>query len=119
MAMNEGPNEVVKEETQEVLLSPCDYDDVLHTPDARNEREILDRAYKFTLTRPEAEKRFDINPELVKWNRAHQLASPQLAVKLQPQSGTKPLASNQSIRPTLKAYLDPLDLQGATRSRNP
>jgi hypothetical protein len=37
---------------------PLSYDDVLHTPEARYLSEITEVAYKFSMTREEAEKRF-------------------------------------------------------------
>lgn len=43
---------------QKVYLKPLCYDEVLHTPDAKNSSEIVDMAYYFKLDRQEAEIRF-------------------------------------------------------------
>lgn len=54
---------------QEIHLMPLPYDSVIHTPDARYESEIKEKAYEFCLSKEEAEKRFgkDIC-KLVKWH---------------------------------------------------
>lgn len=43
---------------QKIDLVPLCYDEVLHTPEAKTEYEIKDKAYFFCMTKEEAEKRF-------------------------------------------------------------
>jgi hypothetical protein len=50
-----------KSETQKnyvIKLMPCPYDEILHTPDAKCEAEINEKAYYFFMNKEEAEKRF-------------------------------------------------------------
>lgn len=44
---------------QRVYLSQTPYDEVLHTPDAKCEAEITEKAYYFKLTKDEAKSRFE------------------------------------------------------------
>lgn len=43
---------------QKIYLTACRYDEILHTPDAKSEEEIREKAYYFFMNRDEAEKRF-------------------------------------------------------------
>lgn len=56
----------------EVKLKPLTFDEVLHTPSAKTECEIKEKAYFFCLTRNEAEKRFGKEriANVAKWKRA-------------------------------------------------
>lgn len=50
--------DVALPDTQKIYLAPCSYDQILHTPEAKVESEIKDKAYFFCMTQEEAEKRF-------------------------------------------------------------
>ncbi|CAB4203016.1 hypothetical protein UFOVP1365_8 [uncultured Caudovirales phage] len=66
----EREQEVAIPETQKIYLSPCCYDEILHTPEAKIESEIKDKAYHFCMTQEEAEQRFlgeDGKPLPVMW----------------------------------------------------
>ena len=62
-----GPNEVVVDGTQKIIVKPCEYNQILHCPDARSEDEIKIKAYKFCMTESEARKRFDIDDKFITW----------------------------------------------------
>lgn len=52
---------------QYIYLTSCRYDEILHTPDAKCESEIRERAYYFYMARDEAEKRFGEKAKLISW----------------------------------------------------
>lgn len=54
----EGEHEAI-EESQQLFLAPCPFDEVLHTPEARTNAEITELAYKFRLPKKEAEEKFN------------------------------------------------------------
>lgn len=43
---------------QRITVGSLPFDEVLHTPDAKSEAEVREKAYQFYMTREEAEKRF-------------------------------------------------------------
>lgn len=51
------------EASQKVFLSPCLYDEILHTPHAKSQMEITEKAYRFCMDYEEAERRFNTNPD--------------------------------------------------------
>ena len=52
---------------QEIYVSPIRYEDILHTPEAKTQSEIVDIAYKFSMRREEAELRFKDKLTNVSW----------------------------------------------------
>lgn len=58
-----GSEEVAREETQQITLAPVCFDEVLHTPNAKTQSEIMDMAYKFSLEKDEAEEKFNTGPD--------------------------------------------------------
>ncbi len=52
---------------QKVYLSVLSYDDVLHTPDAKTEAEIKEKAYYFRMSKDEATKRFPDCADKINW----------------------------------------------------
>jgi len=44
---------------KKIRIAPICYDDILHTPTAKNEAEIREQAYYFCLTKNEAKAAFD------------------------------------------------------------
>jgi len=58
-------------EDQCLKLSPCCYNEVLHTPDAKVESEITEKAYYFRLEEDEVKERFpDVDLTRIPWKRA-------------------------------------------------
>jgi hypothetical protein len=57
-------------QNQRVYVSVCNYDEVLHTPEAKCQEEIRDQAYYFYMTKEEAEKRFGADAvKNIKWKK--------------------------------------------------
>lgn len=54
--------EQVDDATHEVILAPCPFDEVLHTPEAKCNSEIKDMAYKFCMSKDEAIQTFGDRP---------------------------------------------------------
>lgn len=53
-------NELVDTPTnQHIDVLPISYKDILHTPDAKNESEITEKAFRFCMDKEDAEARFD------------------------------------------------------------
>jgi hypothetical protein len=76
----EREEEVAIPETQKIYLSPCCYDEILHTPEAKIESEIKDKAYHFCMTQEEAEQRFlgeDGKPLPIQWKEGRSGGSDQ------------------------------------------
>lgn len=48
-----------KEGTKRIKLAPCLFDEILHTPEAKSNAEVREKAYKFCLSEEEAEKLFN------------------------------------------------------------
>jgi hypothetical protein len=65
----QGANMIADPDSQELTLLPCSFDEVLHTPDAKCEEEIMDKAYSFFLSKDDAIKRFNLDPSMVQWKR--------------------------------------------------
>lgn len=60
----------VDEDSQRILSHPVPFDEILHTPTAKTNSEIVEIAYYFAITKDEAEKKFDA--EVIKnypWQR--------------------------------------------------
>lgn len=53
----------VIESTQKIYLAPVLFDEILHTPHAKTESEITEKAYKFCIPYDEAEKKFNTGPD--------------------------------------------------------
>lgn len=63
-----GQEDRAVEESQKIELLTCSFDQILHTPDAETQKQITEKAYFFSLTKDQAEKRFpNLNMELVQW----------------------------------------------------
>lgn len=57
-------------DNQKILLTACPFDEVLHTPDAKNESEIREKAYYFWMTKDEAVERFgEEKTRSISWKR--------------------------------------------------
>ena len=54
---------------KKLFLAPLLFDEVLHTPNAKTEIEIKEKAYKFYLSYDEAEAKFNTSPEGEKLGR--------------------------------------------------
>jgi len=53
-----------------IYLAPVCYDEILHTPDAKSEAEIKDKAYYFSMTKDEALERFtQLQGQSVSWKK--------------------------------------------------
>lgn len=62
--------QIADPKTQKIYLSPVCFDEVLHTPTAKIEAEIREKAFFVVMTKDEALARFsDIDPEAVTWKR--------------------------------------------------
>ena len=53
------------EKTQKIKLAPCLYDEILHTPEAKSNAQITEKAYKFCLPYEQAEKMFNADKSKV------------------------------------------------------
>lgn len=62
--------EEVVEDTQEIYLKAVMYDEILHTPEAKSWLDIKELAYKFSISKDEALKRFpDLEGKEVNWKQ--------------------------------------------------
>lgn len=55
--------------SQKIYLSPVTFDEVLHTPSAKTEAEIREKAYFVTMTKDEALERFSVDPQNITWKK--------------------------------------------------
>ena len=56
--------------TQDVFIAPLVYDEVLHTPNAKCQREITEMAYHFLISKEDAAKRFGVEKaKKINWKR--------------------------------------------------
>jgi hypothetical protein len=54
-----GVKIVEKHTNQKIRVAPLCYNEVLHTPEAKTEAEIVDRAFYFCISKEDAEKKFE------------------------------------------------------------
>lgn len=59
-------------ENQRLYLAPLYYDEVLHTPEAKSEDQITEKAYFFSLTKAEAEAKFPNLSGNISWKKKKQ-----------------------------------------------
>lgn len=55
--------------TQKIYLASCPYDEVLHSPEAKSESEIQEKAYYFYMTKEQAERRFAEKAKEIQWKK--------------------------------------------------